>query len=230
MLVPFQSKIAMDISHPFDVFSPWKLGWTEKTWCQPWMKTTPKNAHISKMVPLDFQGKPFYRFGPRIQMIDHPQTMKVAGSLVQFVGTPEVFMKTLGVFFSTLKHARQTAKPSRIAAWGWTVVCFFLLNCLGTLKNIPSSQLSQFVACGFFSKKWTFPPKETWNFSPSSPEDLVHCCFHTLLKRWSFCFVNRTTFFSRVFRGLSQRRSFSPKKNPWVMGCVRKLVHKILHK
>lgn len=162
------------------------------------MKATPKNAHMGQE----------FRWSTILKPWTAVQVAWCSLSELQ-----RFSWRHLVNFLSTLKHARKTAKPPRIAAWGWTVVCFFLLNCLGTLKNIPSSQLSQFVACGFYSKKWTFPPKEPWNFSPSSSEDLLHCCFHTLLKRWSFCFVNRTTFFSRVFRGfISETIFFTEKK------------------
>lgn len=182
------------------------------------------------MVPLDFQGKPFYWFGPRIQMINHPQTMKVAGSLVQFVGTPEVFMKTLGEFFVHAETREKNSKTSKNCCLGVNCRVFFSTKLLGDIEKHSIISIVAICCLRLFFQKVNISTKRTMDFF-SFIFGLVHCCFHTLLKRWSFCFVNRTTFFSRVFRGfISETIFFTEKKNPWVMGCVRKLMHKILHK
>ena len=141
------------------------------------MKTTPRNAHISKMVPLDFQGKPFV-IGPRIQMIDHPQTMKFAGSLVQFVGTPEVFMKTLGEVFHAETREKNN-KTSKDCCLGVNCCVFFSTKLLGDMFHIPSSPLSTFCCLREFLAKSEHFHQRNMEISPSA-EDLAHCCFHPL--------------------------------------------------
>lgn len=98
-------------------------------------------------------------------MINHPQTMdRCAGSLVQFVGTPEVFMKTLGEFFVHAETREKNSKTSKNCCLGVNCRVFFSTKLLGDIEKHSIISIVAICCLRLLFQKVNISTKRTMEF------------------------------------------------------------------